>query len=134
MIGLDANIFIYFLEANKEFGNLTKDIFTSVEQGTIEACASEVTLMEVLAYSGISEASAKKIQQELEKLGVDFKPVTKQVLLEAAKLRRQSNLGALDAIHVASAVLSGCTKFLTNDKKLLTRKVSVIQLLPLATS
>ena len=42
-------------------------------------------------------------------------PITIDVLREAAKLRAGQNFKTPDAIHIATAILSGCDHFLTND-------------------
>lgn len=40
------------------------------------------------------------------------------MLIEAARLRAVTNLRLPDAIHGATAILSGCQTFLTNDRRL----------------
>lgn len=46
-------------------------------------------------------------------------PVSRDVLIEAARLRAVANLRLPDAIHGATATLTGCETFLTNDRRLL---------------
>lgn len=43
-------------------------------------------------------------------------PVTRDILIEAARLRSVSSLRLPDAIHLATAINSGCSAFLTNDR------------------
>ena len=45
-------------------------------------------------------------------------PINRTILIESARLRSTTNLRLPDAIHVATAILSGCETFLTNDKRL----------------
>ena len=49
---------------------------------------------------------------------VNLIPINPSILKNAATLRAQHNLKTPDAIHMASAVASGCAAFLTNDKLL----------------
>ncbi len=44
--------------------------------------------------------------------------VSREVLVEAARLRAIANLRLPDAIHGATAILTGCETFLTNDARL----------------
>ncbi len=44
--------------------------------------------------------------------------VGRDVLIEAARLRAVANLRLPDAIHGATAILSGCETLLTNDRRL----------------
>lgn len=43
-------------------------------------------------------------------------PVTRDILIEAARLRSLSSLRLPDAIHLATAINAGCSAFLTNDR------------------
>lgn len=119
------------LEGNSQFGALAQELFVAAEQTHLVAYSSELTFMEVLAHPGMSEEVAARARNSLEELGITFQPLTRQVLLEAAKLRRGQGLGALDSIHVASALLAGCADFVTNDKELLKCQVEQIRLVPL---
>lgn len=131
MIGLDANLFIYLLEGNQRFGELARNIFSAIEQGTIKACASEITFLEVLSYRLMTNGVATKAKDELKNLGVTFQPVTEEILLSAANLRRKYGLGTMDAVHVASAKASNCGQFVTNNQQLLQRNIPGIKLIPL---
>lgn len=44
-------------------------------------------------------------------------PVNRSILIEAAATRANTKLKLPDAIHAASAIATGCTTFLTNDKQ-----------------
>ncbi len=57
-------------------------------------------------------------QQSLQSTEVlEVVPVNRDVLIEAARLRTITNLRLPDAIHAATAFLSGCETFLTNDRR-----------------
>jgi len=42
-------------------------------------------------------------------------PVTRDVLITAARLRAETNMKLPDAIHAATAQITACSHFLTND-------------------
>lgn len=44
-------------------------------------------------------------------------PVSRQILIEAAKLRASINIKLPDAIHAATALLTQSSTFLTNDQR-----------------
>jgi len=131
VIAIDSNVFIYFLESNDEFGPTSLALFKKIEQSSFNAVASELIFFEVLASSKIDHRDIEKYSETIRRIDVTFKPTTKEIYLEAARLRRQCALGAMDAIHVATAIVSGATHFVTNDKKLLKRAVAEIELVSL---
>ena len=61
---------------------------------------------------------------------LDVPPVSREILIESARVRAQSNLRLPDAVHMATARLSGCQVFLTND--LSVRAVDGIEIVRLA--
>jgi predicted nucleic acid-binding protein len=49
---------------------------------------------------------------------VALRPVTRDILVDAARLRAESRTQLPDAIHVATALRHGCEVYLTNDHRL----------------
>ena len=132
MIAVDSNIVIYFLAAHPEFGELSRDLLVAVEQTSLNACAPELLRYEVLSYSELSESEATKVANALDGLDIVYKPVSQEVLTTAAALRRTHGCGAMDAIHIASALQAKATHFVTNDKNILSKTISGIELVSLA--
>ena len=62
-------------------------------------------------------------------IGFDLIPIDEQIARRAAHLRAQYNLKTPDALHVATALETGCQAFLTNDMGL--KRVSEIRVLVL---
>lgn len=129
--GLDSNLFIYFLEGNLQFGGYAKEVFLSIEKGDLDACASELVFFEVLSSKHLNDSTATKAKKTLESLPIRYYPADKTVLIEASRLRREYGLGVLDSVHVASALTSGCEKFITNDERLTKKKVPSISIIGL---
>ena len=59
-------------------------------------------------------------------------PISSEVFQRATYYRASHRLELADALHLATAVLGGCEKFLTNDKHLCGKSIPeiVIELLP----
>lgn len=119
---LDTNIFIYALEGYPNFVEELTELFESLDEGNLSAVTSELTLAEVLVRPFIDGNIERQTayQQALQNSDVlEVVLVSRDVLIEAARLRSVTNLRLPDAIHGATARLTGCETFLTNDRQLL---------------
>ena len=129
---IDTAPFIYFIEKQRKYLDILKLIFTKINDGDINGLTSTITLLEVLVHplkSG-NESLAEKYREVLlysENL-ITF-GVTNEVSEKAANLRAKYLLKTPDAIQIATGILYGAEKFLTNDPVL--RKVTEIQVLVL---
>lgn len=118
---LDTNVFIYAIEGYPAFTNALDDFFGSIDAGELRACTSELTLAEVLVkplMDGNLEIQAAYQQALQNSEGFEVVSVSRDVLIEAARLRAVANFRLPDAIHGATAILSACQTFLTNDRQL----------------
>ncbi|MDJ0621031.1 MAG: type II toxin-antitoxin system VapC family toxin [Calothrix sp. MO_192.B10] len=118
---LDTNIFIYAIEGYPDFVDELSQLFDNIDAGNFRAFTSELTLAEVLVRPLIDgnleiQAAYQQALQSSEVLEVVV--VSRDVLIEAARLRAIANLRLPDAIHGATAILTGCETFLTNDRRL----------------
>ena len=114
---LDSNVFIYAVERVAPYAELLAPLFQSIVSGETEAVTSEIALAEVLvAPIRTANADARTAFVEvLDGPGVDLVPVTRAVLVQAARLRAASRLKLPDAVHAATAQLASCDALLTND-------------------
>ena len=120
-IYLDANVFIYAVEAIEEYAAAIDEVFGLIDNGTISAVTSELTLAEVLAkpFEAGREDIAETYQHMLTPSAwLSIVPVERATLINAARLRAQLMLRLPDAIHVATAVAAGCSALLSNDRRL----------------
>lgn len=121
IVALDSVIFIYALEGNPEFGGLARKIFEMIEQGKCQGIACNLVLAELMVkplregYTEIAEEYARDLPCFPN---LRFCSVTQEIAIAAARLRGSSNLGLIDALHMATAVEARCTVFLTNDAAL----------------
>jgi predicted nucleic acid-binding protein len=121
-IYLDANVFIYTLEGFPAFLPLLTALFARMDRGELSAVTSELTLAEVLVKplrSG-NDFLRERYEETLKSGGaLAVIPVGRAVLSRAALiLARHETLKMPDAIHLATALAAGCSRFLTNDYRL----------------
>ena len=132
MIALDANLFIYLLEGNPDFGQMAADVFLKIESTSAPAMASELVYFEVLSSIKMSDELAAIAEAKIRSLEITMYTSTERTMLLAARLRRDSGLGPLDALHVAAAIERGSDYFITNDLKLANRDVRGIKIIKLS--
>ncbi|MBR8840517.1 MAG: PIN domain-containing protein [Stigonema ocellatum SAG 48.90 = DSM 106950] len=117
---LDTNIWIYALEGYPEFIQDLTQLFQNITQGNLSAVTSELSLAEVLVkpfqnQNLIQQQTYKKLISNSQSLSVI--PVSRNILIEAARLRASINIKLPDAIHAATAMLTQCSTFITNDQR-----------------
>lgn len=120
-IYLDTNIFIYALEGYSVFRPTLTAPFESLDRQELTAVTSELTLAEALVKPLLdrhAEREAAYLQVLQSSSSLLVVPVSRAVLIAAARLRAEADLKLPDAIHVATAQLSTCSTFLTNDARI----------------
>lgn len=123
---------IYYVEENPVYVAKMDAAIKAVENTPITAISSVITLTEVLNQP--IKAGDKKLEQEYRDILVhsdhfQLVPINIQVAGTAADLRARYNLRTPEALHVASALHTGCETFLTNDTGL--KRVTEIPILVL---
>jgi predicted nucleic acid-binding protein len=121
VIGLDTAIFIYHLEAHPRYQPLTQELLTGIQVGRQRAVTSTVTVMELTVRPW--QVGRPAVAREYEALLVHFPRltlahVTRDVARRAAQLRARYRLRPAGALQVATALVSGATAFVTNDRRL----------------
>jgi len=127
-IGLDTNVFIYFLEDHPRYGAWCASLFDLIERGHNSAATSTVTLLELLVqpYRDQQEELAQKIfalTSTYPKL--EWMPLTMNLADRAAELRARYRLSTPDAIQLATSIGYKATRFYGNDRGL--RRVKEIE-------
>jgi len=121
IIGLDASVFIYHLEAHPVYLSLTQELLAGVEAGRWTAVTSAITVMELTVRPWQLDRPA--VARAYEVLLVHFPhltvaDVTRDVARRAAQLRARYRIRPADALQVATALVHGATAFVTNDQGL----------------
>jgi predicted nucleic acid-binding protein len=119
LVYLDVNIWIYALEGYPDFLEEMTLLFQAIDQGRLKAVTSEISLAEALVKpmqlqnESLQQAYCRAISNRQNMAVI---PVEREILIWAARLRSTSKLKLPDAIHGATALKTGCTSFLTNDR------------------
>jgi predicted nucleic acid-binding protein len=115
---LDVNVFIYALEAHPQYLRLVTERFEAIDRGQFMAVTSELSLAEALVKPCMDK---REDLQAVYKSAIastpylDVPSISKEILVTSAGIRAETGLRLPDAIHMATARLTDCRVFLTND-------------------
>lgn len=119
-VGLDTAPLIYFIEEHPVYLNAVRHFFEAADNGEFKVVTSTVTLLEVLVHP--FRKNDNELVEEYRDILLHSKltttEITNQISEHAAQLRAIHNLRTPDAIQIATAIDSGASHFLTNDKAL----------------
>jgi predicted nucleic acid-binding protein len=116
---LDSNIFIYGFEHYPAFSAECKAVFRALASGELELVTNETVLVEILpkALRGKNAGLAEFYVELLTSTpNLQLVGVSSEIIMKAAALRGAAKLGTPDAIHLATALATGCAVFVTADK------------------
>lgn len=121
IIGIDTMVFIYHLEDNLKFSNITEKLFDNIENGKYHAVTSIITLLEILVKSKMEKNF--QITSDYRDLlltfpNLKFSQVDLQVSDIASTLRAKYKIKTPDAIQIATAISEKAKVFITNDEQL----------------
>ena len=114
----DANSIIYSVQQHPTYAVLLNPLWQAQQTGRT-AVSSDLTRMETLVLPfRLGDATLVADYRRLfAQQIVTLLPITETILEEAARLRAViPGLKTPDAIHAATALIHGCTLFVTNDR------------------
>ena len=120
-IAVDTAVFIYFIEENPRFLPVVVPLFREADQGKRDLLTSALTLLEVLVvpYRAGNRLLAERYEALLTRSrGIRLVELTREQLRAAAQLRAASGIKTPDALQLVAALATGCTTFVTNDRRL----------------
>ena len=115
---LDTNSLIYTVERHPLYFPILSPLWDAVAKGTQKVVGSELLIVETLVGPFRTEDVQQTSTYEDVLYGSDMQllPITRDILLEAARLRAAiPGLKTPDAIHAATAIVLNCTLFVSND-------------------
>ncbi|MDZ4769586.1 MAG: PIN domain-containing protein [Chloroflexota bacterium] len=118
LVGFDTSPFIYFVERNPLFAPKIRSVFTVIETQKMKIVTSAVSVTETLMKPfADGDNHLAEIYRELllRNSIVNTIAVSTDIAERAAQLRARYRLKMPDALHIATAIESGCDAFLTND-------------------
>jgi predicted nucleic acid-binding protein len=117
-IALDTSVFIYQVEANTRYLELTASIFTWLEGPGHAAVTSTITMTELLvpAYRGGERQQASGFYALLTTYpNLDWLAPSLEIADMAARIRAAHGLKTPEALQAATAVHARATGLITND-------------------
>jgi predicted nucleic acid-binding protein len=116
LLYLDTNCLIAIVE-RRELAELVEGVVERI----VRFVTSEITLAEVLVrplQTGDDELVAAYERVLSDPDFIDVIPIDRDLIRDVAVERAKTGTKIPDAIHVVSAVRTGCTHFLSSDKRL----------------
>jgi predicted nucleic acid-binding protein len=127
-IYIDANPFIYVIEGGDTIAAPIKALFASLRERPGLAVTSELTLAEVLPKAPLPKHRRSYFNLMIWSGIIDLRPVSRAILIETADYRKAAATKRADgsdtmpklpdAIHVVTAIRSGCKNFLSSDARI----------------
>ena len=118
---IDANVLIRAMERTDAGADASARLLAIAEHGKLKLVTSELTLSEVLV-GPIAKADPLLEKAYLDLFDkqplIELVPLSRDMLIEAARLRASSMAPLADCLHVACAKLSGCRLILSYDRPL----------------
>lgn len=117
-VALDTSLFIYQLQANPRYVDLTDHVFTWIERPNHSAVTSTITMTELLVqpYQRSDDQQVDEFYSLLSTYpNLDWIAPSLLIADTAARLRAAHRLRTPDALQAATAFHSEATGFLTND-------------------
>ncbi len=118
---LDTNLFIYALEYSEPHTEKVMAVFSRIHETWAIAVTSQLALAECLVKPFLAEdpSSVKLYKQAIKSSTfLDVIDINLPILLIAAQNKAHYKNKLPDAIHLATAIESGCRVFITNDKRI----------------
>ena len=118
---VDTAPIIYYLENSSLYMDSIKKFFTMCIEENIQIVTSSITVEDylVLPYSSGQLEFADNLKRFIQYMTIEVVDIDSNIAEHGAKIRGQyKNFKAMDALQIASAIVSGCDMFFTNDKQL----------------
>lgn len=118
-IGLDVNIVLYYLHRDKSFGKQSLRLLTAIKNKIKVISTLVYTEAFVYVFAEDNQLLMREQLKALESIPkLQIIAPARQICLTASQLRAAYKIKTPDAIHIATAIDSGCDVFITNDDHL----------------
>ena len=118
---IDSMTMIYFIERHPTYLGVVRPLFELVGRGELRGLSSYIALLEVLVKP-LKDGREDLVKEYRDILvgsrSFTLHPVDRATAEKGAEISAQYNLGAPDAIQLATATLQGAQAFVTNDMDL----------------
>jgi predicted nucleic acid-binding protein len=129
---LDSVILIYYLDTVGTFQVRAAQRLAQLRAANEQVAVSELSRMEcrVRPLQLLDLTTLAKFDGFFALPDIQLVPLTRAVFEHATLIRARHRFKTLDAIHLAAAVESGCSAFLTNDLRLSKFPDITVEVLP----
>lgn len=118
---VDTAPIIYYLENSALYMDSVKKFFEKCMKENIQVVTSAITIEEYLVfpYSSGKMEFADNFKGFIEYMNIMVVDIDSNIAEQGAKIRgKYKNFKTMDALQIATAIVSGCDMFFTNDKQL----------------
>ena len=118
---IDTSPFIYYLENSSLYVEVIKKFFVKCIKEKIQIVTSTITIEEYLVfpYSSKKMEYIDNFKRFIEYMNIEVVDIDFQIAEQGAKIRgHYKTFKTMDALQIATAIVSGCDMFFTNDKQL----------------
>ncbi len=119
LVYLDANVLIGIVQALPDLSDRQLALLGDLDEGRLRAMTSELSLSEVLV-GPLQQGDTTTFYAFIALLSghgaIAVVPVSREVLVTAARHRAATRMKLPDAIHVATADVTGCSGFVSVDR------------------
>jgi predicted nucleic acid-binding protein len=127
-VALDTNGLLYFLIGDPVRGPLMREVLTLAVEGAIQAVIPAIVKLELMV-GALRSDDARELHKVMELVdgfaNVVSAGIDADTIAIGAEVRARSNLKAPDALVVATAITSGCSVILGNDRAM--RRIDLLR-------
>ena len=117
-IYFDANFLIYFFDKTEPYIIVVSQIILACDRNEVFGCTGDAAVAELMVYPYRTRDEIEIARGKAFFLRENFLqvlPHDSAVFDTAARLRAETGMKLIDALHYATALKAGCKFFITND-------------------
>ena len=129
MDAFDADVLIYAVKPEHELGRRVRALMPPAATGSDDPTAGvgSMMLLQELLAKPLREGAAAELNALLDLLGrLDLQHIDRATASVATTLAAKYRLHAADATHLATAVVVGADRFITNNQKDFPKTISEV--------
>lgn len=117
---LDSNLLIYLFNDSPHHAPRVARILELASAAELSAVTGDLTVTEVLVHplAAGNTVAVDSIRAFLDTGTIEICSHTRDAFELAARVRAERRTSLADALHVATAMLAGCTHLVTNDLRM----------------